>query len=219
MTQFKSVILVCEIDSWIMPYVKKLRAQLEMKGIECDIALNYEYISYADAVFFLGCTSVCPEKILSRNKHNFVVHESKLPSGRGFAPISWEILNGADHLTFSLIEACARVDQGRIVKQFSVTLLGHELCQDLRKIQGENTVKICNDFILHGDLSEAYPQRGRASYFRRRTPADSELNIHKTIAEQFNLLRIVDNERYPAFFKYRGRKYMLNIEDIGPTDD
>ena len=34
----------------------------------------------------------------------------------------------------------------------------------------------------------------------KRTPADSEIDPGKSILEQFNLLRIVDSERYPAFF-------------------
>ena len=36
--------------------------------------------------------------------------------------------------------------------------------------------------------------------------------INKTIKEQFNLLRIVNNQEYPAFFEIDGRKYKLTIE-------
>ena len=32
-----------------------------------------------------------------------------------------------------------------------------------------------------------------------------------TLAEQVNLLRVVDEERYPAFFDYRGRRYHMAI--------
>jgi methionyl-tRNA formyltransferase len=32
------------------------------------------------------------------------------------------------------------------------------------------------------------------------------------LAEQFDLLRVVDSERFPAFFEYRGRRYKLKIE-------
>jgi len=33
----------------------------------------------------------------------------------------------------------------------------------------------------------------------------------KTIREQMNLLRVVDNERYPAFFEWQGNRYYLAI--------
>jgi methionyl-tRNA formyltransferase len=58
-------------------------------------------------------------------------------------------------------------------------------------------------------------QRGEPGpYLHRRTPEHSRLDVHKTIAEQFDLLRVVDNERYPAFFEYRGTRYRLKIDRI-----
>ena len=35
--------------------------------------------------------------------------------------------------------------------------------------------------------------------------------MSKSIDEQFNLLRVCDNERYPAFFYKDGVKYILKI--------
>ncbi len=55
------------------------------------------------------------------------------------------------------------------------------------------------------------PEGGKSTYYRKRTPLDSELKLNKSIAEQFNLLRTVDNKRYPAFFKFKGKEYVLHI--------
>jgi methionyl-tRNA formyltransferase len=55
-------------------------------------------------------------------------------------------------------------------------------------------------------------QQGDASFTKKRKPEDSEFNINKTIKEQFNLFRIVDNKNYPAFFIYKGSKYILSIK-------
>jgi methionyl-tRNA formyltransferase len=38
------------------------------------------------------------------------------------------------------------------------------------------------------------------------------LDPQKSLAEQFNILRVVDNDRYPAFFEWNGRRYNLKIE-------
>ncbi|WP_341885428.1 hypothetical protein [Synechococcus sp. UW140] len=61
-------------------------------------------------------------------------------------------------------------------------------------------------------IDSAYPQTGEASYYRRRRPVDSQLDPERTLAEQFDLLRVVDNDRYPAFFEWRGRRYGLDIQ-------
>jgi len=49
-------------------------------------------------------------------------------------------------------------------------------------------------------------------YLRKRTPEDSRLDLNKTIAEQFDLLRVVDSKRFPDFFDYRGKRYLIKIE-------
>ena len=61
-------------------------------------------------------------------------------------------------------------------------------------------------------VNAAQPQHGEASHYRRRRPADSQLDAELSLAEQFNLLRVVDNQSYPAFFQWRGRRYILNLQ-------
>jgi methionyl-tRNA formyltransferase len=47
-----------------------------------------------------------------------------------------------------------------------------------------------------------------------RTPKDSCIDPHRTIAEQFDLIRVCDPIRFPAFFEYRGQKYALKLEKL-----
>lgn len=96
---------------------------------------------------------------------------------------------------------------------------GTELCAEIRELQGNKTIELCLDFILNGSIQDAKEQKGEATYFRRRTPVDSELDVNKTLADQFDLLRIVDNERYPAFFKYKNRVYRLKIEAMDDSEN
>ena len=53
---------------------------------------------------------------------------------------------------------------------------------------------------------------GEEIFYKKRESKDSKLDIDKTIKEQFNLLRIVNNENYPAFFELDGYRYVLKIE-------
>ena len=43
-------------------------------------------------------------------------------------------------------------------------------------------------------------QMGEATYYRKRNKNDSELDINKSIMEQFNILRITDNLSTAHFF-------------------
>ena len=219
MPVFDSVTLVCEEDSWLLPYAVALQKKLWVHDVDSKLVHEYSHIQNGEAAFFLGCTKVCPKELLLRNTNNFVVHESELPKGRGFAPISWTVLGGNNEIVFSLIEADENVDTGKVFSQSKIQMQGTELCTEIRELQGFKTVELCLDFILNGRIENARKQIGEASYFRRRTPADSRLDVHKTIAEQFDLLRIVDTQRYPAYFNYRGRVYRLKIDYMDDPDD
>lgn len=54
-------------------------------------------------------------------------------------------------------------------------------------------------------------QFGEESFYKRRDTSESLLDINKTINEQFNILRVVDNNRYPAYFKKGNTEYIIKI--------
>jgi len=92
--------------------------------------------------------------------------------------------------------------------------MGTELIEELRQKQAEYTIKMCVSFVedYPGIISRGKEQSGRSSYYKKRKPEDSKLDVDKTIREQFNLLHIVDNNRYPAYFELNGMRYILKIE-------
>jgi len=74
------------------------------------------------------------------------------------------------------------------------------------------TVKMVLQYLSQHATLKGVPQKGESSYYQRRTKADSELDIDLPLKEQFNLLRVVDNKKYPAFFVINGIKYILQID-------
>ena len=50
------------------------------------------------------------------------------------------------------------------------------------------------------------------SYYSKRTPSDSELDPKKSIADQFDLIRVCDPDRFPAYFQLRGSEYKIRLE-------
>jgi methionyl-tRNA formyltransferase len=142
-----------------------------------------------------------------------VVHESDLPKGRGWSPLTWQILDGADHIPVTLIEAADDVDSGPVYAQCWISFEGHELIDELRAAQSEATHALCRAFVdeYPHSLAQGRMQTGTATYFPRRRPADSELDPDRTLSAQFDLLRVADNLRYPAFFEWNGRRYQMLV--------
>jgi len=210
--QPRIISVVVDNDSWILPYAEKLVDTIHANGDQASLCRNYDEIREGLAAFYLGCTKITPPEILEKSYFNLVVHESDLPRGRGFAPMTWQILEGENSIVMCLIEAREKVDSGKVYIKKYLQLDGTELNDELRDFQGRMSVEICLEFLEMKEPPEGEEQKGDATYYPRRTPRDSELDVEKTIAEQFNLLRVVDNERYPAFFVLDGVNYILRIE-------
>ena len=212
--------VVVDNDSWILPYASELVEILAAGGDDAVLRRRYADVEHGVAAFFLGCVGIAPRSVLARNRYNLVVHESDLPKGRGFAPIAWSVLSGSNEFTACLIEASAdEADAGVIYYRRRTTLRGNELNTELRALQGATTLELCRQFSASEHPPTGTPQEGDPTFYRRRTPVHSRLDPYKTIAEQFELLRVVDNDRYPAFFDFRGRRYVLQISDDGPSGE
>lgn len=205
----KVQILIDNPDSWIIPYAKELRETLNEWGHDCMIIHDHSKVSEGDILCLLSCERIF--KKLNLNKHNLVVHESALPHGKGWSPLSWQVLEGSNRIPVTLFEAADKVDDGVIYDQKIINLDGSELLPDIKHKQGKITRQIILEFIKRYPDVEGQEQKGESTFYPRRTPEDSEIDISKTIEDNFNLLRVCDNERYPAFFKYKGKKYILKI--------
>ena len=88
-----------------------------------------------------------------------------------------------------------------------------ELVDEWRVKQATATFDLCLDWFdrYHKVVNNAKNQIGETTYYSRRRPADSEINPDLSIASQFNLLRVADNNYYPAFFELFGKRFELKI--------
>ena len=200
----KVQVLVDNLNSWIIPYAEKLVNFLKESGHDSNLIHKHGEVVEGDILCLLGCEKIF--KALDKNKHNLVVHESDLPKGKGWSPLTWQILEGKNEIPITLFEAAEGVDSGSIYLQNIVFLSGNELNDEIRQKQGEATIDLILKFIKEYPKVEGKEQQGEETYYPKRTPKDSELDINKSISEQFNLLRVCDNERYTAWFIYKERK-------------
>lgn len=205
-------ILVDTPQGWIFPWSILLKESLIQDGHSVILVHSQEEIPDGEIAFFLGCTRIVKSRFLARNSNNIVVHPSDLPRGRGFSPLAWQILEGENDIPVCLFEATADVDAGPIYLRDVIHLEGTELNEDIKKLQGEKTLDMCLRYVREHHAITPELQDGEPTFYPKRTALDSELDIHKTLLDIFPLLRIVDNERYPAFFYMNEKKYILRIE-------
>jgi methionyl-tRNA formyltransferase len=128
------------------------------------------------------------------------------------SPHVWAILGGANELVVTLLDARDPVDSGDIWSQRRITLRGGELYDEINAALFDAEIDLMNWAIVNCDRSRPRPQSGEPSFFRRRTAEDSRIDPDRSVAEQFDLLRVADPDRYPAFLEYRGRRYKISIE-------
>ena len=170
-----------------------------------------------DFCFYLSCGQIVPASILSQFRRNLVVHESDLPRGKGWSPLTWQILEGKSRIPITLFEAAEKVDSGVIYVQEWMEFEGHELIDELRGAQARVTINLCKRFVdgYPQILAEAREQAGKESFYSRRRASDSQIDTQQSIESQFDLLRVVDNQRYPAFFENRHHRYLIKIKKVG----
>tara|TARA_B100001121_G_C18567008_1_gene563179 strand:+ start:136 stop:777 length:642 start_codon:yes stop_codon:yes gene_type:complete len=204
--------LLCDNkSSWFWNSNHNFITQIKDLGHEVGIYENELDMPSADISVFISCTKLVSADGLKKSNSNIICHPSDLPKGRGFAPMAWDILEGENKITFTLFEADIEADRGFIYDKKIVNLSGTELSDDLRKIQADTTFDMVLNYISKYPKNKSFAQEGEGSWYRKRTPQDSELDINKTIKEQINLLRIVDNDLYPAFFFYKDEKFVITI--------
>lgn len=208
-TPLPKVAVLTSPNQWFVPYAHKLS-----KILDCSCYFAHESLpADCEVVLILSYHRLIPAKVLALHQHNIVIHASDLPQGKGWSPLMWQVLADQKDIVFSLFEATADVDNGPIYLKQTLHLSGFELNHELRHLQAKMCIEMCLEFISHYHELTLHPQQpqGQSTFYPKRTAKDSELDPNKSLNEQFNLLRTVDNEEYPAFFLKDGHKYILKI--------
>jgi methionyl-tRNA formyltransferase len=200
-------------SSWIVNYIPQLVVELRQFGHDVESYVNKDELNGGDILCALSCEKILKRDVLSKYRSTIVAHPSNLPEGKGWSPLAWQILEGKNNIVISLIEASNKVDSGPIYLQGEIKLSGHELNDEIKKIQFEETKLLVIDYVKSFPI-KGRNQEGQESFYPKFKRTDNRLDINKTIFEQFNILRIVDNDAYPAYFELNGFTYELKISKI-----
>ena len=208
--KFKVGFLIDPNNNWIEKSIKKRFSKNTKKYIYL-VSKNKKRFFNFDILFILGYTRFLSSNFLRKNSLNLVVHESDLPKGRGLAPVQWQLLKDKKRLPIKLFKVNQKIDTGDIYEHDYFFIKKSDLDNEIRFKQALATIKIIENFLRKYPRVKSSKQKGKASYFKKRNPKDHKLDVNKSLKANFNLLRISNNEKYPAYFNLHGKKYIIKI--------
>lgn len=213
-----NIAIVCSSrEHPVFPWLEHWSERQREQGHQVSLVQKTRELPEAgDLLFLVSCGEIVREDVRSRFTRTLLLHASDLPEGRGWSPHIWEILDGADELTVTLLEAAEPVDTGDIWAKRRISLNGTELYDEINEKLFAGELELLDVAVQQFHEMEPQPQplSGYGRQYRLRNPADSELDPERSIAEQFDLLRVCDPDRFPAYFRYRGQMYRVQIEKV-----
>lgn len=199
----------------VVPRLQQWQGEMETLGHSVSLCFDKKDLANGDILFLVSCGQMIGDTERQKFRAVLVLHASDLPRGKGWSPHIWSIVNGSNQITVCLLEAMDPVDSGAIWYKAEFTLEGHELLPEINEKLFGAELSLMTQAVQNFDVVTPTPQSGDPdSYMQKRTPEHSRLDVNKSLAEQFDLLRVVDNERYPAFLDYRGKRYQIKIEKV-----
>ena len=210
MNPLRISILTDNPESWIIPYVEKLKKELQPQHFVKHY-FEVNELDYGDILLILSCEKLIKEQYLKLHKSNIVIHPSALPEGKGWSPLAWQILEGKNSIPVTMFEATKNLDAGPTYFLDYIKLNGGELNDEIKHKQGVLTINLIKKYLEKFPNNTKTSQKGKETIYPKRNKENSKLDVDKSVREQFNLLRVVDNERYPAFFELNGERYTIKI--------
>lgn len=209
----KITLLCSDINHPVNTYLQVwMETQREVHDI--DLVQRKSQLTSGELLFLISCSDIITASDRAKYAACLVLHASDLPKGRGWSPHLWELIEGADFITLSLLEADDKVDCGRIWNKKKIQIPKHALWDEINHLLFSAEIELINYAV--DAFTEITPSEqtnsALATYYPRRTPKDSELDVNKTIAQQFDLIRVCDPNRFPPHFDYLGQRYILKLE-------
>lgn len=198
------------------PVNQPLRAWVEGNSrdadLEIEICRDCGDLRGGDFLFLVSCHQIIRKPVRDLFRYTLVLHASDLPAGRGMSPHIWQILGGARNLTLSLLNAEDELDSGDIWSQLSFEVEAHELYDEINGKLFNAELQLMDWALANCDVVTPRKQSGDSSFFRKRVPADSQIDPRRPLVDSFDLLRVADPQRYPAWFEHLGHRFTIRIE-------
>jgi methionyl-tRNA formyltransferase len=155
-------------------------------------------------------------------KGTLILHDSLLPTYRGFAPMNWAIINGETKTGVTLFYIADGVDSGPIIDQLATDITQH----DTAKTVDEKVIALYEEIIVKnlpgfaaGTIKSVPQDETKATYTCKRTPEDGEIHWHHSAEQIHNLIRGLTHPFPGAYTTLRGKKVYIWQTELPEQSD
>ena len=203
-------IAIVTIRDWNITNAKKLKRRFKNLLLVTEKeGLTYRKLRKFNPgyVFFPHWSWKIPAEIYENFKC-VAFHMTDLPFGRGGSPLQNLIVRGIRRTNISAIQVVEKFDAGDIYLKKNLDFSG----------RAEDIFKRASRIIFSYMIPEIVrrnpiprPQKGKAVYFKRRTPEQGNMNHLKNVRQVFDHIRMLDAPGYPpAFFETKSLKILCS---------
>ena len=195
----------------LVPFFKSLESDFRV-----HIAKSNDELRVGHRLFLISYPFKVPISIIQTYDDAFVLHASDLPRGRGWSPHVWQVLEGATVITVTLLTAHEGIDTGNIRSQRQVEVPSSALFDEINEAIFNAELELIKEALYRYDtLSNVEQDREvTPTYYRKRAPSDSRVDMSKPLDDSFDLIRISDPDRFPAFVEKDGVKIKITLEKM-----
>lgn len=155
------------------------------------------------------------------------MHGSMLPHYRGRAPVNWAVIHGERQTGATLHRMNEKPDNGAIVDQCAVPILGDDTARDVfGKVTVAAEIVLARSLprLLDGSAVEQPQDLSQGGYFGGRRPEDGRIPNDASAQQIHNLVRALAPPYPGAFFNVGGQRIMvertqLSAPPTGPPGD
>ena len=200
-------IIFCAYRKWALSLYDRLsKKHKKMRLITSPKKLTLGFVKRVNPeyIFFPDWSWKIPKEIVNNFKC-ICIHESPLPKFRGGSPLQNQIIRGISKTKSTAFLMTEKLDDGDILLQKSLSLNGsiNEIFNRMEK----NDYDIINK-IIQGKF-KTKKQTGKPTFYKRRTPNDSELKtLNHSKKFLYDFIRMLE-EPYPNAFIKIGKKKIV----------
>jgi len=155
-------------------------------------------------IFFSHWSQIVPQQILDVAEC-VCFHMTDLPYGRGGSPLQNLILEGKTETKISAFRMEQGIDSGPVYQKAALSLAGS--AEEIFRRAAVEIMSLIEKIVL--DDPQPRPQEGKATFFRRRTPKESELTESMSLEKIYDCIRALDAPGYPRAFLKFGDKTVI----------
>ncbi|WJI24221.1 methionyl-tRNA formyltransferase [Thermosynechococcus sp. B0] len=176
---------------------KKIKTKTHLIQKESDF--TYDNLSKLSPrwIFVPHWSKLIPAEIYE-NFQVVIFHMTDLPFGRGGSPLQNLIMQGFESTSISAIQCTKELDGGPIYLKEPLSLHG---TADEILIRASRIIENMIIRIVKENPSPT-PQIGTPTYFKRRKPDESRIDISQisSLEKLYDFIRMLDGEGYPPAF-------------------